>query len=543
MPFRPDDVRTCTRVTRAHNPARSARIETAVGNLRYVIDADVPIISASLLRDAEHGCGLRVAQRWARKPALRLPFGPARIRTALIDQLRALHRVHARIDATMLTASDELSPEEQAVFSRAAEGYCQLFIDSPATADSTPADGPTLLPRRGIAIAAPIDLVLTTHSDGRELRLLRYGADALLADLDTDPRVRLAILRMSVLEGTETPLLVSVADVLNGDLRQMTCTPADVLAEYGAWLDAGVEMITGRNAQPHRGTECTRCQFVHTCPAIPQRAGGMLRRHDYLPPIAAFTPTSYDTWSRCAYQYKLGRLLGLPPSDISGAPDEGIMVHRLLETLHRRGDCHDDAIVDAVLDEWNLGDDQRSRGFIDRHRLRCPSPVEALGHEYEEARFHRHPLPNFISAARFDAIWIHDGVLDVRDYKTGGRSPYRVADDPRARIQAWVLAPLAESLGLQLSIRFEMLAPELEEDPEPFTPDVDDVDAITEELRSAAEALLADDTPPSPDPRTCGFCAYRSICAHSAAPSIARWPIVGTTDIPTTASDSHNVLP
>lgn len=541
MPFRPDDVRTCTRVTRANNPARSARAEVLIGNLRRVIDAHVPIISASLLRDAEHGCGLRVTQRWARGPALRLPFGPARVRNALIDQLRALHRTHAHIDPTMLIPSDELSSEERAVFTRAAVGYSQLFADSPATMQTMPGDGPTLLPRRGIAIAAPIDLVLSTPGDGREIRMLRYGTDALLADLDTDPRVRLAILRMSVLEGTDSPLRVSVADVLNGDLRQMVCIPTDVLGEYGAWLDAGIAMIEARTPQPHRGTECTRCQFVHTCPAIPNRAGGMLRRHDYLPPIAAFTPTSYDSWSRCAHQFKLGRLLGLPPSDISGTPDEGIMVHRLLETIHRRGDCHDDTIVDDVLRDWALADDQRSRGFIERHQRRCPSPVEALGHEYEEARFHRHPLPNFIGAARFDAIWIHDGILDVRDYKTGGYAPYRVADDPRARLQAWVLAPLAESLGLHLSVRFEMLAPELDEDPEPFTPDLDDLDAITEELRSAAEELLADDITPSPDPRTCGFCAYRSICAHSAAPSIPRWPVLSNTDSPETHYDSHNV--
>lgn len=253
-----------------------------------------------------------------------------------------------------------------------------------------------------------------------------------------------------------------------------------------------------------------------------------MRRHDYLPAVVGFTPTSYDTWRRCAKQFKLAKLLSLPASDGGGSPDEGILVHRLLEAIHAAGDCHDDATVERVLSEWDILGDPRSRGFIDRHRRRCPSPVAALGHEYSEARFHRQPLPNFVGAARYDAIWIHDGILDVRDYKTGAGFVHRVGDDPRARLQAWILAPLAESLDLELSVRFEMLAPEHDEDPEAFRPDEADLAAIDEELRSAAESILSDEFAPTTDAVTCGYCPYRSICTDSLAPGTPMWPVIDT---------------
>ncbi|MFZ4516661.1 MAG: PD-(D/E)XK nuclease family protein, partial [Acidimicrobiia bacterium] len=259
---------------------------------------------------------------------------------------------------------------------------------------------------------------------------------------------------------------------------------------------------------------------------IADGAGGTMRRHDYIPPVIAFTPTAYGTWHRCAHRYRLAHLLHLPTSDSTAATEEGILVHRLLEEIHRAGDCHDHETVRSILGPWGLSADSRTHGFIDRHQRRCPSPVAALGHEYAEARFHRHPLPNMIAGARYDAIWIHDGLLDVRDYKTGGAMPYRVADDPRARLQAWILAPIAESLGVQVSIRYEMLAPEIEDDPEPFVPEPDDLDAITHELHEAAQQVAGDTFIAQPDPVTCGYCPYRSICTHSEAPGTPQWPTI-----------------
>jgi RecB family exonuclease len=485
-----------------------------------------PLISVSLLRDARDGCGLRIQKRWERASSIRIPFGPARLRDALVDQLRVQHLSlpHARVD--LLRAPEALTPEEQRVFWHAAGRYAALFAEAPVTHWDVDLDRATVLRKRDVELLNPIDLTLRGADGMREIRLLSFGTTTLLPDPLDDDRVRMTILRVAVVDGADAPLRVTTADLINADCQTIECTPSDLLPDLRTWLDDGIAAVTARTAEPERGTECTRCQFIHTCPAHPGRAGGVMRRHDYLPPLIGFTPTSYDTWRRCPQQFKLAKLLKLPASDASGSPDEGILVHRILEAIHDLGDCHDDAVVDEVLNGWGLATDQRTRGFVDRHRVRCPGPASALGHEYAEARFHRLPLPNFVAAARYDAIWMHDDRLDVRDYKTGSTSLSRVGDDPRARLQAWILAPLAESLDLELSVRFEMLAPEIDEDPEAFTPDDADLGAITEELREAADAILSDAFPPTTDPITCSYCSYRSICHASHAPGTPMWPII-----------------
>ena len=94
----------------------------------------------------------------------------------------------------------------------------------------------------------------------------------------------------------------------------------------------------------------------------------------------------------------------------------------------------------------------------------------------------------FMATARIDAIWIHDGLLDARDYKTGSLWHTRVCDVPAAKVQAFVLAPVARQRGLQLRLRYEYLQPEIDEDPEPWDPDVDDLEAVEEELRVGRRA-------------------------------------------------------
>ena len=61
---------------------------------------------------------------------------------------------------------------------------------------------------------------------------------------------------------------------------------------------------------------------------------------------------------------------------------------------------------------------------------------------------------------------MHDGLLDARDYKTGGLYYERVADVPAAKVQAWVLADAARKRGLRLRLRYEHLSPDVEEDPD-----------------------------------------------------------------------------
>lgn len=234
--------------------------------------------------------------------------------------------------------------------------------------------------------------------------------------------------------------------------------------------------------------------------------------------ILTITPTVLATWHRCARALLLDRFLGVPPSDAAPVPAEANLVHDLLRQIHRHGSCHDAAHVEGTL--AGHGDAAQSasvRGFVERHTRRCPRRVERGEHEAEHARFHRSPPPMFMATGRIDAVWVHEGLLDARDYKTGHPAIDRVAEDPAARVQAWLLAPVAERHGLTLRLRYELLAPDIDDDPDPFQPDRDDLAAIEEELLTTAAAIRAERQYVGVnDLAVCRFCQYRSVCRDSA---------------------------
>jgi hypothetical protein len=150
------------------------------------------------------------------------------------------------------------------------------------------------------------------------------------------------------------------------------------------------------------------------------------------------------------------------------------------------------------------------------------------------------PLPLYMATARIDALWLHDGILDAHGYKTGRRWNDRVREDRQARLQAWVVAPLATRLGARVRVTFEHLALEVDDDPEPFEPDGDDLAQIEEELRAAAEAMRAETVFVGVrDEQVCARCGYRSICTDSAAPSEPVWPMVETDDTDDSRTDDE----
>jgi hypothetical protein len=244
--------------------------------------------------------------------------------------------------------------------------------------------------------------------------------------------------------------------------------------------------------------------------------------------ILPLTATSVDEWSRCMRAYRNQVLLGLPASDDGPSSDHGLLVHDLLRLLHQQGSCRDAAVVDDVLVAHGLGASAPMRAMVERHVRRCPpNPVKSR-HELELARFHRFPQPMYMVTGRIDAVWVHGGVLDARDYKTGRPYGERLAHDRRARLQAWLLAPIAERNGLRLRLQYEYLAAEVADDPEPFEPDGDDLLAIEEELRTVAEAICREqEWRGAADPEVCRPCRYRSICPDSAVKSEPVWPRAG----------------
>ncbi|HEX6310858.1 MAG TPA: PD-(D/E)XK nuclease family protein [Acidimicrobiia bacterium] len=242
--------------------------------------------------------------------------------------------------------------------------------------------------------------------------------------------------------------------------------------------------------------------------------------------IVPLSASSLDTWLRCRREYLAAHLLGVPETDDGASPDQGLLVHDLLRHVHQQGSCHDRHHVADVLAAHGLDDSSPVAGFVERHARRCPTDATLGEHEAERARFHRLPPPMFMATGRIDAIWRHRGLLDARDYKTNRPFTERVADDPRARLQAWLLAPVAQRDGLRLRLRYEYLAAEVDDDPEPFEPDDDELAAIEEELRAIVRAIrVEDEFAGVADASVCGRCRYRSVCRDSVAPGVPRWPV------------------
>lgn len=241
--------------------------------------------------------------------------------------------------------------------------------------------------------------------------------------------------------------------------------------------------------------------------------------------VVGLTPSAIARWTGCRRRYLLADLLQLPGADGGPTPQEGLLVHALLKRLHETGGCTEDRHRQELAEAYAPAQPERLQAFFERHALRCPRGAATLGHERELARFHRAPAPAFVVGGRIDAIWVHDGLLDARDYKTGAPHLDRVGDDVVARAYAWLLAPLARERGLRLRVRYEILAEGVAEDPDPFEPDDEQLAAIEDELRTIAEEIRGEtEYRGISDPMACGFCVYRSVCVDAYDAPVAPPP-------------------
>ena len=253
-----------------------------------------------------------------------------------------------------------------------------------------------------------------------------------------------------------------------------------------------------------------------------------------LPDIVSITPSNFDDFVQCERRFLNRHLLGIPASDPGPANETALLAHDMLRKIHAGGSCRDDAHVADVL-AGHAADDDHIRRLVDRHAERCPSDTgpgagDMTGaHEHTLARFHRAPAPMFMATARIDAIWVHDGLLDARDYKTGGLYYDRVADVPAAKVQAFVLDEAARKRGLRLRLRYEYLSADVPDDPDAWEPDPEDMAAVEEELRSVVERMRTnDDWNGVADATICSRCPYRSICRDSVARGEPAWPVLAT---------------
>jgi hypothetical protein len=494
------------------------------------VDA-LPRVTPTALREIYGSCPRRVA----------LDFDDAgfsdavtrgRLRDAFLDAARAAHGDGDVLRFGALLPPADLEPEERAVFAHAARWYAHLYGDRVARLHLHDCDRPT--ERGGVRVGGWVDLTLVRPDGTKELRQLDLwrGRRPATPDPMELERVWLAVLRLRPWV-SGSPLIVSWADLVDGMLYERT---VDLDRELDGLRSRYEDALLGlrRRADPTRiepGSECIRCRHLAGCPAHPGATRVRAARGDVRPGVLRVTPTTFDTWQRCRRAWWLS-MLTVPSSDETGSPDHGQLVHDVLRFVHDRGTCHDAAHVEDVLAS-HAGSD-RLRGEVQRHEQRCPSPAESLGHEVSFARFTaaRPALASFLVTARLDAVWVHDGLLDARDYKTGRVATARVADDPRAWLQAWVLAPIAERRGLRLRLRYEHLGQELDEEPEPWEPDADDFAALETQLRSEVRAMRDEvDFAGVAEADVCRSCRYRSICRDSASPGEPTWPEIALPDV------------
>jgi PD-(D/E)XK nuclease superfamily len=481
----------------------------------------LPKVTPWMLRAADDMCARRLHLEYTAELGTRDPVNRSRIRNALIDALRVWHET-----GTTPPVGALLEPEEQRVVEHALGWYPKIFSARPVATVETPLGDPTVLPGRQVRLGGWVDLCVVRDDGTHELRQLALGA----ADVPVDPldlaAVRLAVLRLAQIRWIEGPELAIVwADLLNGVSCETTVAVPDDLGRIAAWLDERLDIVKARSTTPTAtpGRDCATCGFVPHCPAHDVRGAMTTRSGDILPAILAISPTALDTWGRCPREWR-NRVLSIPESDRYEGTAHGLYLHQLLRFVHERGSCHNAAHVAEVVAAH--GADARAEEELRRHAARCPEGATALGHEVEWARANKTP-PVFMASARLDAVWEYDGVLEVRDYKTGRGTEHSVSEDTRARLQAWVAAPVAAERGLRLRVRYEHLATEIDDDPAAWEPDDDDLAEIGAQLRDTVAMMRAERVWRGvADETICVHCRYRSICPDSAATSEPAWPAV-----------------
>ncbi len=448
------------------------------------------------------------------------PFFRWDIRNRLLIRLREAHGTMCAPAVWDLgSVPGGLLHEQSSYYKSFAETYCDLFAGQPGETRIHGCETASTFERRQLRVSGAVDLLLARTDGVAELRQFELWGGRLSADPYASWEMGLAVLRLFHANPELTELVIRHADLLSGEVELYELNLAEHVGPIAESLDEEVLELRARAADPvtSPGRSCGRCTLACTCAEWTDRPPARPRtrdhdRTDYVGSIVKLTPTSLDRWLSCPRAYRAAHLLDLPTGPSGARSAQGLAVHACLATLHEGGPCGPDtsrhveaASVEGIVDDTMLG-------FITRHARRCPPDASSVGHELDLAQLHSWGEVPVMVTARMDAVWQRDGLLDCRDYKTGMPRFERVADDPAARLQAWLLSRLAVERGLRLQLRYEHLVPGIDEDPEPFEPDDEDIANIEREIGEVAAAIATSEFVGVGDSVVCRRCTFRRAC-------------------------------
>ncbi|GEM_PF-4984291 len=240
-------------------------------------------------------------------------------------------------------------------------------------------------------------------------------------------------------------------------------------------------------------------------------------------PRPAMTPRSHpdlavwaghlDEHRRCPRQFSNRIALGIPsPEPVPEAPAAslGKLTHRELEQRHERWDAHDGV---ALLSEPPAHHAQAVEAHVRAHLALCPAEDDARYHGGERVLATRLHDLQVVVLAIVDAVWEHpDGVIELRDYKTGAGAP---TPDQDAAALVHALLGRTHWPDRQLRVTYERLADE------PTTAELavtgDTIDAALSALTAHVAALREGRWEARPGTH-CQWCDYRRSCPSSLAP-------------------------
>lgn len=452
------------------------------------------------------------------------PFFRWDIRNRLLARLRNAHDSTAAPRAEDLgPAPGGLLPEQAWYYMHFARTYCALFAEEPGETRLHGCESTSTFNRRHLEVGGAVDLLLILPDGRAELRQFELWGGRLCADPLESWEMGLAVLRLYLANRDLSELTLCHADLLSGEVERQTIVFAEQVRYLADRLDAAARDLQSRASCPVAipGRSCGRCALACRCEQWDDRpkAYPITRdpvRQDFVGPIVRLTPSSVERWLACPRAYRAAHLLDLPTAR-GARSNQGIAVHAQLAKLHENGPCGSNVGRDVVGRSPYGGVDDSLTGFIARHARRCPQSATSVGHEIDLAQLHTWGEVPVMVTGRIDAAWEHNGILDCRDYKTGPPWAERVADIPAARLQAWLLAPIAAARGLRLRLRYEHLAEETDEDPEPFEPEEDDLAEIETWIGTIGADIAISDFRGVSEPLICRRCPFQRACPDAAS--------------------------